>query len=68
MGFCLRTARGTRGYSPEHPELASFFAVGGSGIRAVPLGTIDMRSIAPTLAAQVGTTPPSADLPPLPIR
>jgi hypothetical protein len=62
------SARGTHGYSPEHPELASFFAVAGPGIRPVPVGAIDMRSIAPTLAALMNTTLASADLPPLPIR
>jgi len=62
------SARGTHGYSPEHPELGSFFAVAGPGIRAAELGAIDMRSIAPTLAALMNTSLPTADLPPLPLR
>lgn len=56
--------RGTHGYSPEHPELRSFFALAGDGIRrGVNLGEIDMRSIAPTLARVLGVPFPSADLP-----
>ena len=63
------SVRGTHGYSPEHAEMNSFFAVAGPGIRAgASLGEIDMRSIAPTLAALMGTTLPTADLPPLGVR
>ncbi len=57
---------GTHGYAPTHPELlASFFMAGpkvGSGLN---LGEIDMRSIAPTVAAYLGFPFPSADLKPL---
>jgi hypothetical protein len=48
--------------------LASFFAVAAPGVRARNLGTIDMRSIAPTLGALMGVTLPKADLPALPLR
>ena len=62
-------ATGTHGYAPSHPELLASFFVAGPGIRAgLDLGEIDMRSIAPTLAALLGLTMPSADLPPLPLQ
>jgi predicted AlkP superfamily phosphohydrolase/phosphomutase len=62
------TARGTHGYSPEHRELDSFFAIAAPGVRAQSLGSIDMRSIAPTLAAIMRISLDTADLPPLRIQ
>jgi predicted AlkP superfamily pyrophosphatase or phosphodiesterase len=58
--------RGTHGYSPDLPEMDSFFVISGQGVsRGVNLGPIDMRSIAPTLARVMGIRLPGADLPPL---
>ena len=60
------SARGTHGYSPVHPEMGATFILSGPGIRANhSLGTIDMRSIAPTLAKFMGVTFPSAEMPAL---
>jgi len=57
---------GTHGYAPSHPEmLASFFMAGPGIAGAVSLGEIDMRSIAPTLAAYLELALPSAELQPL---
>ena len=58
---------GTHGYAPTHPEmLASFFLAGPDVPHGLSLGEIDMRRIAPTLAAYLAFPFPSADLPPLP--
>jgi predicted AlkP superfamily pyrophosphatase or phosphodiesterase len=60
---------GTHGYAPSHAEMPASFFVAGPGVRAgLDLGEIDMRSVAPTLAALLGLTMPSADLPALPLR
>ena len=56
---------GTHGYVPTHPEMGSFFVLSGSGIKNTDLGIIDMRSIAPTLAALLQMPFPSAELPAL---
>jgi predicted AlkP superfamily pyrophosphatase or phosphodiesterase len=57
---------GTHGYAPSHPEmLASFFMAGPDVGRGLSLGEMDMRSIAPTLAAYLGLPFPSAELKPL---
>jgi predicted AlkP superfamily pyrophosphatase or phosphodiesterase len=62
-------ATGTHGYAPSHAELLASFFVAGPGIRAgLDVGEIDMRSIAPTLAALLGLTMPSADLPGVPLQ
>ena len=54
---------GTHGYAPAHPELlASFFMAGPAVGNGLTLGEIDLRSIAPTLAAYLGFPFPSADL------
>ena len=48
------------------PEmLASFFMAGPEVGKGLTLGEIDMRSIAPTMAAYLGFPFPSADLKPL---
>jgi hypothetical protein len=62
----IATKGGTHGYAPTHPELlASFFMAGPAVGNGVTLGEIDLRSIAPTLAAYLGFPFPSADLKPL---
>jgi len=62
----IRPDEGEHGYLPEVPEmLASFFVVG-KGIAAhQSLGFIDMRQVAPTLAALLGTQLPTADFKPI---
>jgi predicted AlkP superfamily pyrophosphatase or phosphodiesterase len=64
MGALVTAATGgTHGYSPSHPEmLASFFMAGPAVGHDVTLGEMDMRSIAPTIAAYLGFPFPSADL------
>jgi predicted AlkP superfamily pyrophosphatase or phosphodiesterase len=53
---------GTHGYLPGHRDMESAFFVAGEGIPAgLRLGTIDMRDIAPTLAARLGVTLPAAE-------
>ena len=47
--------KGTHGYFPDDPRMASTFLIKGPGIaKARNLGAIDMRAIAPTLEAQLG--------------
>ncbi len=53
---------GTHGYAPDVPEMNSSFFIAGPGIAAGrDLGQIDMRDIAPTLAALLGVQLPSAE-------
>jgi len=60
------TKGGTHGYAPSDPEmLASFFMAGPEVGKGLSLGELDMRSIAPTVAAYLGFPFPSADLKPL---
>ncbi len=60
------TLKGMHGYSPDVPEMRScFFVMGPDAPLHGNLGQIDMRRIAPTLASIMGTTLPTADLPPL---
>lgn len=60
------TLKGMHGYDPQVPEMRSaFFMMGPDVPLRGDLGTVDMRRIAPTLAAIMGTTLPTADLPPL---
>jgi predicted AlkP superfamily pyrophosphatase or phosphodiesterase len=50
------------GYSPAMPEMRSTFLIMGKGIdKGRNLGEIDMRAIAPTLAAIMGTSLPAAE-------
>jgi predicted AlkP superfamily pyrophosphatase or phosphodiesterase len=58
---------GTHGYVPTHPEMNSTFLLSGPGVRSGNIGTIDMRSIAPTLANWLQVPLPSAELPALDI-
>lgn len=58
--------RGTHGHLPDHPEMDATFILSGKGIRqGIRLGRIDMRSVAPTIAAVLSVPFPSAELPPL---
>ena len=60
---------GAHGYSPAHPEmLASFFMAGPDVRQGLALGEIDLRNIAPTVAAYLDFPFPSADLKPLAVR
>lgn len=53
---------GTHGYFPDVPEMESAFFIAGTGIpRGRNLGRVDMRDIAPTLAALVGVSLPTAE-------
>lgn len=53
---------GTHGYLPELPDMYSSFFIAGPGIPAGrDLGQIDMRDIAPTLAALLGVKLPTAE-------
>lgn len=58
---------GTHGYVPTHPEMNSTFLLSGPGVRPGDVGTIDMRRIAPTLAAWLRVPFPTAELPALEI-
>jgi predicted AlkP superfamily pyrophosphatase or phosphodiesterase len=54
---------GTHGYSPAHSEmLASFFMAGPDVGPGFAVGEIDLRNVAPTMAAYLGFPFPSADL------
>jgi predicted AlkP superfamily phosphohydrolase/phosphomutase len=60
--------RGTHGFAPTHPELqASFLLLSPDVRKGYDLGTIDMRSIAPTLAHVMNIPFPGAELKPLPV-
>lgn len=62
-------AGGAHGYSPSHPEMLASFLIAGPGIgKGLDLGRIDMRAIAPTLAAYLRVALPTADLPPLAVE
>ncbi|MCX7282845.1 MAG: ectonucleotide pyrophosphatase/phosphodiesterase [Novosphingobium sp.] len=54
-------AKGMHGYFPTLPEMRSTFLIMGQGVaQGRNLGEIDMRAIAPTLAARMGTALPDA--------
>jgi predicted AlkP superfamily pyrophosphatase or phosphodiesterase len=58
--------RGMHGYAPDRPEMrSSFFMIGPHIPAARSLGEIDMRQIAPTLAAVLHVRLPDAELAPL---
>ncbi|MGA2779521.1 MAG: ectonucleotide pyrophosphatase/phosphodiesterase, partial [Steroidobacteraceae bacterium] len=60
---------GMHGYPPERPDMRSSFFMIGPGIPAGrSLGEIDMRRIAPTLAAVMHLHLADAELGPLPLR
>jgi predicted AlkP superfamily phosphohydrolase/phosphomutase len=59
---------GGHGHSPTHPELNAFFLIAGDGIaQRGDIGDIDMRAVAPTLAAVMHVSLPGADAAALPI-
>lgn len=61
--------KGTHGYFPAAPELRSTFMLMGKSIPAgKPLGEIDMRSIAPTLARVLEVPLPTAEKPAVDLR
>jgi predicted AlkP superfamily pyrophosphatase or phosphodiesterase len=61
-------SHGTHGYLSDRPEMRASFFVKGKGIPAGrDLGTIEMRRIAPTVAALLGIAFPSAQEPSLPL-
>lgn len=58
------SVKGTHGYLPSFAEMhASFFALGEGIAAGRDLGTIDMRQIAPTVAAILGVDLPAARQP-----
>lgn len=60
--------KGMHGYFPAMPEMRSTFLIMGKGVaKARNLGEIDMRAIAPTIAAKLGVTLPDAQVPALDI-
>jgi predicted AlkP superfamily pyrophosphatase or phosphodiesterase len=60
------TVKGMHGYWPDLPEMNSAFFIAGPGVRAgKAVGTIDMRSIAPTLGQFLGVKLPAAEKPAL---
>lgn len=60
--------KGMHGYFPTLPEMRSTFLIMGKGVaKARNLGEIDMRAIAPTLAARMGAPLPKAEAAPLKI-
>ncbi len=62
-------SKGTHGFFPASPLMRSTFLIMGPGIApGRNLGEIDMRAIAPTLAAALKTSLPGADLPPLDLK
>ncbi|KPF90537.1 nucleotide pyrophosphatase [Novosphingobium sp. AAP83] len=61
--------KGMHGYFPSLPEMRSAFLIMGKGVaKGRNLGEIDMRAIAPTLARELGTGLPDAQLPALNIK
>ncbi len=68
LGYRLRgdlqgkVTGGTHGYSPSNSFMRASFLITGPGIAAgQPLGVVDMRDIAPTLAARLGMVLPRAE-------
>ncbi|CAH0497179.1 alkaline phosphatase family protein [Novosphingobium sp. CECT 9465] len=61
--------KGMHGYFPTMPEMRSTFLMMGKGVaKGRNLGEIDMRAIAPTLALQLGSNLPDAQVAALPIK
>ncbi len=57
---------GMHGYMPERPEMRSTFLIVGPGVaKGRSLGEIDMRQIAPTVAAPLHLHLAGAELPAL---
>lgn len=65
----ISDSEGSHGFSPEFPEMRSSFFVAGPGIaHHHDLGLIDMRQIAPTVAAILHVRMPTAKAKPLAVR
>jgi predicted AlkP superfamily pyrophosphatase or phosphodiesterase len=63
------TGHGGHGFAPTDPDMRAALFVAGVGIaHHRDLGLIDMRQIAPTVAALLGVPLPSATAKPLPVR
>jgi Uncharacterized proteins of the AP superfamily len=63
------TTKGTHGYLPTFSEMrASFFAMGNGIAQGRDLGVIDMRQIAPSVAAILGVKLPDAKQEPLRLK
>jgi len=60
--------RGGHGFSPQFPEMRASFFVAGKGIGHRDLGIIDMRQIAPTVAAILKVQMPMAKATPLDLK
>ena len=63
-GFIQRPAdpAGDHGHDPSRPEMDATFVIAGPGVpRGQRLGRVDMRDIAPTLAALLGVSLPDAE-------
>jgi predicted AlkP superfamily pyrophosphatase or phosphodiesterase len=60
---------GGHGFAPHHPDMRAALFIAGRGIaRHRDLGQIDMRQVAPTVAALLGVKLTSATAAPLPVR
>lgn len=61
--------KGTHGYFPDDPRMASTFLIKGPGIaRGRNLGQIDMRAIEPTLEVEFGGSNGTAEAKPVAVR
>ncbi|HWL09475.1 MAG TPA: ectonucleotide pyrophosphatase/phosphodiesterase [Planctomicrobium sp.] len=53
---------GTHGYMPQHPEMQAMLVIAGAGIRpGTDLGQVSNLDVAPTMAALLGVSMPTAD-------
>jgi predicted AlkP superfamily pyrophosphatase or phosphodiesterase len=60
--------RGTHGHRPDDPRLhAGFVAAGPSIVSGARVGVLDQREVAPTAAAMLGLSLPTAEYPPSPL-
>jgi hypothetical protein len=65
----LKPKEGQNGYYPELPDMFAAFFLAGKGIApGQNLGDIDMRQVAPTLAAILGVDLPTADYKPIALK
>jgi hypothetical protein len=65
----IQGTKGSHGFSPEFPEMhSSFFAIGQGIAAGRDLGQIDMRQIAPTVAAILHASLPTAKATPLNVK
>ncbi|MFI4891191.1 MAG: alkaline phosphatase family protein [Steroidobacterales bacterium] len=65
----MAPGHGGHGFAPENPDMRAAFFVSGPGIAGGrDLGIIDMRQIAPTVAALLGVSLPGATAPSLDVR